>query len=78
MINLGVLVSGNGTNLQSIIDAVESKRLNARIGIVISNNPSAYAVKRAKRHKIPVEIIPNNIASDKEDYDTIVIDKLKR
>ena len=78
MINLGVLVSGNGTNLQAIIDAVESKRLNARIGIVISNNPSAYAVKRAKRHKIPVEIIPNNIASDKEDYDTIVIDKLKR
>lgn len=75
---LGILVSGSGTNLQAIIDAIEAGRLNARIGIVISNTHGAYAVHRAKGHNIPVEIIPNNIANTREDYDAIVIDVLKR
>ncbi|MBI5682954.1 MAG: phosphoribosylglycinamide formyltransferase [Deltaproteobacteria bacterium] len=78
MINLGVLVSGSGTNLQAIIDAIEAKKLKCSIGVVISNSHGAYAVHRAKRHNIPVEIIPNNIANTREDYDTIIIDTLKR
>lgn len=87
MINLGVLVSGSGTNLQAIIDAIESKKLDARINVVISNNPDAYAVQRAKNHNIPVEIIlspnvligePNNTAAAREDYDSIIIETLKR
>lgn len=78
MINLGVLVSGSGTNLQAIIDAALAKKLDARINVVISNNPNAYAIQRAKKHNIPVEVIFNNIASAREDYDSIIIETLKR
>lgn len=52
--NIAVLVSGSGSNLQSIIDA---NIKSANISIVISNNPDAYAVQRAKKHKIPYEVI---------------------
>ena len=44
MINLGVLVSGSGTNMQAIIDSIGAKRLDAKIKIVVSNNPNAYAI----------------------------------
>lgn len=47
---LAVLVSGGGTNLQAIIDAIAKKKIrNAEIAVVISNNPGAYALKRAER-----------------------------
>jgi phosphoribosylglycinamide formyltransferase-1 len=47
-----VLISGNGSNLQSIIDAVESDQLDARVDVVISNNPKAYGLSRARAHHI--------------------------
>lgn len=53
MLKLAVCVSGGGTNLQAIIDAIESGAItNARIEAVISNNPGAYALERAKNHGI--------------------------
>jgi formyltetrahydrofolate-dependent phosphoribosylglycinamide formyltransferase len=57
---LVVLVSdaGTGTNLQAIIDAIESKKLNAKIVGVISDKPGAYGLVRAKRHNIPTKICP--------------------
>ena len=49
MLRLAVLVSGGGTNLQAIIDAIDNKTItNAEISVVISNNPGAYALERAK------------------------------
>ena len=49
MLKLGVLVSGGGTNLQAVLDAIDSWKItNARVGLVISNNPGAYALKRAE------------------------------
>lgn len=49
MLKVAVLVSGGGTNLQAILDAIdEGKIRNARIVSVISNNPNAYALERAK------------------------------
>ncbi len=49
MLKLGVLVSGGGTNLQAIMDAIDSGVItNAEVGLVISNNPGAYALKRAE------------------------------
>jgi phosphoribosylglycinamide formyltransferase-1 len=54
MLKLAVLVSGGGTNLQAIIDAIAEGRItNAQIAVVISNNPNAYALERAKKHNIP-------------------------
>ena len=53
MLRVGVLVSGGGTNLQAIIDAVENKTItNTEIATVISNNKTAYALERAKKHGI--------------------------
>ena len=47
MVNLGVLVSGSGSNLQAIIDNIEAGRVDARIQIVISNLPNVFALERA-------------------------------
>lgn len=52
MKNIAVLVSGGGTNLQSIIDAVEAGKINGRIKLVISNKEGAYGLERAKKHNI--------------------------
>ena len=53
MLNVGVMVSGGGTNLQAILDAVDSGKITgAEIAVVISNNPGAYALERARSHGI--------------------------
>ena len=64
MLKVAVLVSGGGTNLQAILDAIdEGKIRNARIVSVISNNPNAYALERAKKHGVPaVCVSPKNYA----------------
>ena len=69
---LAVLISdaGTGTNLQAIIDAIENKKLNAKIVAVVSDKESAYGLVRARRHKIPIKICPK-----KQDLITL-LDKL--
>ncbi len=57
MYNLVVFASGNGTTLQAIIDAIQEKNLFANISLVVSNNPNAYALERAKKANIPTYII---------------------
>jgi len=57
MYNIVVFASGNGSTLQSIIDAIKSKDLEAYIPLVVSNNPKAFALKRAKKAKIPTYVI---------------------
>lgn len=53
MLRVGVMVSGGGTNLQAILDAVDAGKVtNAEICVVISNNPNAYALERARKHGI--------------------------
>ncbi|TXJ38062.1 phosphoribosylglycinamide formyltransferase [Brachyspira aalborgi] len=57
-IRIAVLVSGNGTNLQALINAQKNKIIkNGKIELVISNNSNAFALKRAEKSKIPFEII---------------------
>ena len=58
MLKMAVLVSGGGTNLQAIIDSIESGKItNAEISVVISNNKNAYALERAKKHGIDAKCI---------------------
>lgn len=57
MLTLGILGSGSGSNMQAILDAVESGRLRARIALVLSDNPNAYILQRARRIGIPAELI---------------------
>ena len=74
---IGVLVSGSGTNLQSIIDNVEKGLIDADIRVIISNNPDAYALKRAKRHNIPAKIIEHEDFKKREEFDREMVDILK-
>jgi phosphoribosylglycinamide formyltransferase-1 len=57
LFKIAVLVSGGGTNLQSIIDHIQNKQLNAEIVLVVSSSQSAFALERAKKHNIETVII---------------------
>ena len=57
MLNIAVLVSGGGSNLQAIIDNIEHGEINGRIVTVVSNKPGVYALTRAKLHNIPSVVI---------------------
>ena len=58
MINIAVLVSGGGTNLQALIDAQQAGKIeNGRIALVVSSNPNAYALERAAKADIPTAVL---------------------
>lgn len=77
MFNIGVLASGRGTNLQAIIEAVEQGRIEGEISIVVSDNPDAYALKRAKQHNIETQYIDFRSFKNREDHDKKVVECLK-
>lgn len=77
MKNIIVLVSGGGTNLQALIDAQNSGLIkNGKISCVISSNPDAYALERAKNNKIPTRIIPRKFYANNQSYSTAILDAL--
>ncbi len=73
LLKLGVLISGGGSNLQSIIDHIENGILPAQIKMVVSNNPQAYGLTRAKKHGIPCAILNHQDFSSREDFDCEMI-----
>ena len=77
MLRVGVLVSGGGTNLQAILDAVDNGTItNAKIEVVISNNAGAYALERAKNHNVAAECVsPKNFAT-REEFNEALIAKV--
>ena len=77
MVNLGVLVSGSGSNLQAIIDHIEAGRLNARIKIVISNVSGVFALERAKSHGIRSLVISHKEYKKREDFDQKLVEVLR-
>ena len=72
MLKVGVLVSGGGTNLQAILDAT-----NAEVSLVISNNPGAYALERAKKHNIEAVCISPKQFENREEFHKALLAKLK-
>ena len=77
MMNIVVLVSGGGTNLQALIDAQKRGEIeNGRISCVISSNPDAYALERAKENGIPTRVIPRKNYVDIHAYSKAVRDAL--
>lgn len=77
MLNVVVLVSGGGTNLQAIIDAVESGQItNTKIAGVISNNQNAYALERAKKHGIPSLCISPKQFVSREEFNEQFLEKV--
>lgn len=78
MLRLAVLVSGGGTNLQAIIDAIDAGTItNAEIAVVISNNRSAYALERAKQHQIEGICISPKEFRDRELFCDAMMDALE-
>jgi phosphoribosylglycinamide formyltransferase 1 len=73
VIRIGVLVSGSGSNLQSILDACERLDIDGQVCIVISNIPGVYALERAQRKNIPTTVVPHTGYPDRESYDKELI-----
>jgi phosphoribosylglycinamide formyltransferase-1 len=76
-LKLAVLISGNGSNLQAIIDAI-ADGLPAEICVVISNKEDAYGLERAKREEVPTEILLDTAAKNKKQYDQLLSQAIDR
>lgn len=74
---LGVLLSGSGTNLQALIDAIAARRLDARIAVVISNVPNAAGLERARRHGLVAIALSHRDAPSREAYDRQLVELLR-
>lgn len=75
--NVAVLVSGNGSNLQSIINKVKSGYLRVNLAVIISNKDGVKALDRAKKHKIPFYFVDHR-GIEREEHEKKVIEILKR
>jgi phosphoribosylglycinamide formyltransferase-1 len=76
-LNLGVLVSGNGTNLQAILDAVGGGALDARVRCVVSNKMDAYALERARKAGVPALAISHKGYATRAAFDEAVLAALR-
>ena len=77
MLKIGVLVSGRGSNLQAMIDAIEAGKLKAQVAVVISNVPGVMALERAKKHGIKAVVVNDREFSDKSSYEKEIIKVLE-
>jgi phosphoribosylglycinamide formyltransferase-1 len=77
-IQLGVLVSGTGSNLQAILDAIALGTLNASVRVVISNKPNAQALERARRAGVPALTIPHKDFQSREAFDRALMAALAK
>lgn len=76
-LKIGVLVSGSGTNLQSLIDNIGSGLINGKIAVVISNKENAYGLERARQHDIDAVYLNQKKYDSFEDYSDAIIEELR-
>jgi len=74
---LGVLISGRGSNLQAIIDAIKAGRLKATVAIVISNRADALGLDKARAAGIETLVLPQSAYSTREEYDQALVQRLQ-
>jgi len=78
-VRIGVLVSGRGSNLQAIIDNIEKGLLPAEIAVVISDQPDAYSLERARKHNIPaIHISAKGYKAKRDEYDALLVKELQK
>lgn len=77
MIKLGVLCSGRGTDLQSIIDAIADGKLNAQIAVVLTDKPNVMALERAEKAGIKNICVDRKSFDNKSDFETAMLRELK-
>ena len=75
-LRLGVLVSGRGSNLQAILDAIENRSLDAKVELVISNKPGAQALDRAQSAGVETCVISHKDFDGREAFDAALAEKL--
>lgn len=78
MIRIGALVSGSGSNLQSIMEACVRGEIDGQVAVVISNVPGAYALERARSRSIPTVVLPHGDFPDRAAYDRELVKILRR
>ena len=71
--SFAVLISGNGSNLQAMIDAIEGNQIYGKICCVLSNKEDANGLQRAQEVKIPTEVVSNKDFETREDFDTEMV-----
>lgn len=77
-VNIAVLVSGNGSNFQAIVDAIEAGRIpNGRIACLVSNKPDAFALERARNHNIPALVLEHTGFANRRAYDEAMVALLR-
>ncbi len=78
-VRIGVLVSGRGSNLQAIIDNIEQGKLSAEISVVVSDQPDAFALERARKHGIAaIHISSKGYKGRREEYDALLVTELRK
>ncbi len=77
-LNLGVLVSGRGTNLQAVIDSIQKGSLEAEVCVVISSKQDAYALKRAEKYGIPHYCVLRRDYKRQKDFEREMVSLLKK
>lgn len=75
---LGVLASGRGSDLQSIIDAVEKGQIKAKIGVVLTDKPNVMALERAEKAGIPAICIDRKQCADRDEFEHKLVDELRK
>jgi phosphoribosylglycinamide formyltransferase 1 len=75
---IGVLISGRGSNLQALIDAIAEGRLDARIGVVISNRPNAQGLERARQAGIEAIVVDHKAFEARDEFDRALVGELQR
>lgn len=73
---IGILISGRGSNLQALIDAIREGRLDASIAVVISNIPTAQGLERARAAHLETLVMPHEAWPTREDYDRALAEAL--
>jgi phosphoribosylglycinamide formyltransferase-1 len=76
-LDIGVLVSGRGSNLQAILEAIQSGRLRSRLKIVVSNQPGALALDRAARAGVATQVVAHREYAARDEFDRALIAALE-
>jgi len=76
-LDLGVLISGTGTNLQAILDATRAGRLDARVRLVVSNRADAAGLRRAEAAGVPTRVVPHGDFPDRDSFERALVEALR-
>jgi phosphoribosylglycinamide formyltransferase-1 len=75
--DLGILISGRGSNLEAILGAIDGGRLEARARLVLSNRADVAGLEVARRHGVPTAVLPHQGQPSREAFDALVVARLK-